>query len=124
MPIASDVLGDALDIRLLDMQRVEVLRGPQATLYGQNSMGGTIRYITADPDLNTFGGSLDTRYGVVQDGAASYEADGVLNLPIVTDRLGIRLVGGYEKNGGFIDNATTGKNNINGAEVKTFRAKV
>src|SRR5690625_4396707 len=107
MPIVSDVLGDALDVRMLDMKRVEVLRGPQATLYGQDSMGGTIRYITADPNLDAFGGSLGVTYGGVQDGGASYKADGVLNIPVITDRLGVRLVGGYQKNGGFIDNATT-----------------
>lgn len=124
MPITSDVQGGALDVRLLDMKRVEVLRGPQATLYGQDSMGGTIRYITADPDLNAFSGSMEAEYGSVTDGGASYQATGVLNLPIVKDRFGARVVAGYQKLGGFIDDSTTGKDDVNGATVKTFRAKL
>jgi outer membrane receptor protein involved in Fe transport len=124
MPVTFDTQGTGLDIRLLDMERVEVLRGPQATLYGEGAMGGTIRYIAASPDLGRIGGSLDVEYSGTEDGASGYQASGVLNLPIVTDRLGVRVVAGYEKVGGYIDNVVTGQDDVNGIEVKTLRAKI
>ena len=113
-----------MDIRLLDMERLEVLRGPQPTLYGEGSMGGTIRYITASPDLSEFSGRVSGRWGSVTDGDSAYRASAVLNIPIVEDTLAIRLLGGYEETGGWIDQTATGNKDINGAEIKTFRGKL
>ena len=91
------------DIPLYDIGRVEILRGPQGTLYGEASVGGTIRYVTADPDLDEIrvrGG------GTVSDywrGGTGIDSDATLNVPLVQDRLAIRGTGFYRKDGGFID---------------------
>lgn len=120
-PLALDQQGDAFNVRLLDMDRIEVLRGPQATLYGQGSMGGTIRYIPAAPRLDATGGAFVGEYSQTEDGDEGYKTVGVLNLPLVTGRLGVRLVAGYEKGGGFIDSLSTGEEDINSAETYTLR---
>jgi outer membrane receptor protein involved in Fe transport len=124
MPITGDTVGSTVDVRLYDMERVEVLRGPQGTLYGEGSMGGTIRYITADPRLDAFSGRIEGELGSVTDGGTSYKADGMVNIPIVTDKLGLRLVAGYSRDGGWIDNASTGEKDINPVTTKTIRGKL
>ncbi len=124
MPVGFDTQGSGLDLRLIDLERIEVLRGPQATLYGEGSMGGTIRYITASPDLVQFGGSWEAEFSDTKDGDSNVQANGVLNVPIVTDKLGLRLVAGYELVGGYIDSLATGQNDINDARVATLRAKL
>ncbi len=116
--------GTIADVRLIDMARIEVLRGPQGTLYGQGSMGGTIRYITASPNLRAFSGAAEGEIGWVDGGGQSYNVNGVLNLPVVEDQLGVRLVAGYERNGGWIDNTATGDSNINDTEFLTLRGKI
>lgn len=93
-------LPQGVDPHTLDLNRIEVLRGPQGTLYGANSMGGTVRLITQAPDPTTFSGF---GYGMVagmDDGGASYETSGGVNLPM-GDRLAARLSGFSLTNGGF-----------------------
>jgi iron complex outermembrane receptor protein len=124
MPISIDDNTQALDLRLFDMKQIEVLRGPQGTLYGEGSMGGTIRYLTADPDLNAIGGTVEGQVGSVTDGGTAWRANGVLNLPLVEDRLGVRLVAGYENTGGWIDSTVTGKKDVNEAKILTLRGKL
>lgn len=123
-PVTTDQQGDGISIRMVDMERVEVLRGPQATLYGQGSMGGTIRYIPAAPKLDAFGGAVDGEYSSTRHGASNYKAVGVVNLPLSTDKAALRLVGGYERVGGYVDNVATGENNINRADIYTLRASL
>ena len=120
-PLGLDAQGDPMNVRLYDMERVEVLRGPQATLYGQGSMGGTIRYIPAAPRLDAVEGSFEGEYSSTRHGDSNYKAVGALNLPIATDKLGVRLVAGYERIGGFIDNVATGEKNVNSADIYTLR---
>ncbi|WP_084758173.1 TonB-dependent receptor [Sphingopyxis macrogoltabida] len=120
-PLALDSISDGFNVRMLDLERVEVLRGPQATLYGQGSMGGTIRYIPAAPRLDAVSGSFNGEYSTTRYGADNYKAVGVLNLPLTTDVAAIRLVAGYERIGGFIDNVATGENNVNSADIYTVR---
>ena len=76
-----------LDFQTYDLSRVEVLRGPQGTLYGQGSMGGTIRYITATPDLERVTGMTDVSATFTADGSPSERVRGMLNMPLVTDTL-------------------------------------
>jgi outer membrane receptor protein involved in Fe transport len=120
----TDLQGQPIDVRLYDMQRVEVLRGPQGTLYGEGAMGGAIRYITADPQLGGFTGRLEGEIGSVTDGGTTYKADGMVNIPIVTDKVGLRLVGAYERDAGWIDNVVTGQKDINPDTIKTIRGKL
>ncbi len=121
-PLSLDTTTDGFNVRMIDLERVEVLRGPQATLYGQGSMGGTIRYIPASPRLDAASGSFNGEYSTTRYGASNYKAVGVFNLPLTTDVAAIRLVAGYERIGGFIDNVATGENNVNSADIYTARA--
>lgn len=90
------------NIDLFDLERIEVLRGPQGTLFGSSSLGGTIRYILKSPDLGEF--SYNTQLGVNQitGGEIGFEAKGVANIP-VSPIAALRVVGTYERVGGYID---------------------
>jgi iron complex outermembrane recepter protein len=95
-------LPDSLDPRIVDVDHIEVLRGPQGTLYGARSMGGTVRLITNQPDPNAF--SANVHYGVSSTqhtSAPNTVADGVVNLPLIRDTLGLRLVGFFDREAGF-----------------------
>ena len=124
MPINSETVATSPDIRLLDMERIEILRGPQPTLYGDGSMGGTIRYVTASPDLRTTSASVTLDGNSVKDGANGYLANGYVSVPVVADSVGLRIAAGYEDQGGWIDRVPTGENDINGYKIGTIRAKL
>lgn len=86
-----------------DLDRIEVLRGPQGTLFGGSSMGGTVRYITRKPDLQRFAASVGSEASFTQHGGFNYEVDGLVNVPIVSDRVALRVVGAYRDKDGYID---------------------
>lgn len=92
-----------LNLKMIDIQRVEVLRGPQGTLYGSGSLAGTLRFIHNRPDTTAFGGSIA---GGVESFADSdglnYTVDGVLNVP-VSDRVALRLAATLEDDAGVFD---------------------
>ena len=89
---------------LKDMERIEVLRGPQGTLYGSGAVGGTIRFIPTAPDLEKFSWKVDTHVDVTDDSdELGYGADGAVNIPLVENQLGLRIAGGYDESGGFVD---------------------
>jgi iron complex outermembrane recepter protein len=101
MPISA--AGFQPDPRLFDIDRVEVLRGPQGTLYGEGSIGGTVRMITPRPDPSAFAGKADVSWQSTADGDPSYKLNGMLNLPLVNDVLALRVSGLYHDLGGYID---------------------
>jgi outer membrane receptor protein involved in Fe transport len=88
---------------LFDIERVEVLRGPQGTLFGAGSEGGTIRFITAQPSLHEYSSYARAEIGNTEEGDISYEGGAAFGGPIVADRLGFRLSAFYRREGGFID---------------------
>lgn len=89
---------------IYDVARVEVLAGPQGTLYGASSQAGTIRIITNKPSTNSFAAGYDLEVNsVAKHGDVGYTAEGYVNQPL-SDRAAIRLVGWYEHDGGYIDN--------------------
>ena len=88
---------------LFDLERVEVLRGPQGTLYGGSSEGGTLRFITPTPSLTTMSGNARGEYSFTHDGAPSYEAGLAVGGPLVQDKLGFRISGFFRNSGGYID---------------------
>ena len=112
-----------LDIRAGDIERIEVLKGPQGTLYGAGSAGGTVRFITNDPDLKMFRASGDLQLYTTRYGAPSEEVAAMLNMPVVDDVLGLRLAGTYGNLGGWINQPATGLNNINNQELWDVRTK-
>ena len=92
------------NITLKDMERVEVLRGPQGTLYGVGSLGGTIRFIPHQPDFEGVVVDFDSSVSLTEDSdELSYTADGVVNIPIVDNVLAARIAAGYTREGGFVD---------------------
>jgi outer membrane receptor protein involved in Fe transport len=93
----------AVDPDLYDLSRIEVLRGPQGTLYGSGSMGGTIKLVTAQPDLQKFTASAQTTESGTEGGGFNYGASGMLNMPLLDDRLALRVVGTYKYTDGWID---------------------
>ena len=88
---------------VFDLDRVEVLRGPQGTLFGAGSEGGTVRYITPQPSLTDYSGKVHTEVDVTQDGAPSYEFGAAFGGPIVDDVLGFRVSAWGREDGGWID---------------------
>jgi outer membrane receptor protein involved in Fe transport len=107
----------ALDVGLFDIERVEVLRGPQGTLYGASSMGGVLKYVTRTPSLTDFGGSAQIGIADTRSGAMSYDGSAVLNAPIVDDKAAVRASGFYSRDGGYVDNPTTGERNVDSGKV-------
>jgi outer membrane receptor protein involved in Fe transport len=93
-----------VDIYMVDMNRIEVLEGPQGTLFGGGAEAGAIRYITNKPDLETFGGSAEASYGTTDGGGPNSSANLVLNIPIIENKLAVRLVVYDDNEGGYIDN--------------------
>jgi iron complex outermembrane receptor protein len=95
----SSSIGD-----LVDLERVEVLKGPQGTLFGKNTASGAIQFLTRKPDLEAVGGFLE-----LQAGNESYGSfKGAVNIPLVTGRSAVRLSGSSSQRNGYIDNITTG----------------
>jgi iron complex outermembrane recepter protein len=92
-----------VDPDLYDLNRVEVLRGPQGTLYGAGSMGGTIKLVTNAPQLNTFAVSAQSKESGTDGGGFNYGGNAMINLPIVQDVAAIRFVGTYKYTSGWID---------------------
>src|SRR4029077_15353757 len=90
-------LPDSIDPRVLDVDHIEVLRGPQGTLYGARSMGGVVRIITKEPDLNNFSGDVHGGFSSTHHtDQPNYTGDGVVNIPLVQDRVALRLSGFYD----------------------------
>jgi iron complex outermembrane receptor protein len=87
-------LPTALDPRVLDLARIEVLRGPQGTLFGSSAMGGTVRLITKTPEANTLSGFIDAQGFDINHGGAGYDISGTVNLPLIPDELALK-VGAY-----------------------------
>jgi iron complex outermembrane receptor protein len=106
---SDDGGGFESDIRLYDMDRIEVLRGPQGTLYGASSMSGTIRYIPKAPDLNTVGGYITVEGSETAQASGNYNFNGAINLPIIDDVLALRLVGWKLYDSGYINQIRVGE---------------
>ena len=96
--------GRNLDIYAADLARIEVLPGPQGTLYGSSSQAGTVRLITNKPAINETSFSFDTSASVTQHGEPSNSVEAVFNVPVIEDRLAIRGVMFNDYAGGYIDN--------------------
>jgi iron complex outermembrane receptor protein len=96
--------GRNLDVYAADLQRVEVLKGPQGTLFGAGAESGAIRYITNKPQLDVFDGNFSGGYAFTSHGTNSGKAIGVVNLPLISDTLAVRLVAYDEHRGGYINN--------------------
>ena len=129
-PIQTRALGfnanNALPV-VFDLARVEVLRGPQGTLFGAGSEGGAVRYITTQPSTTRFDAVAHAEIAATEHGAASYEAGAAIGGPIASDKLGFRLSAWARRDGGWIDRVDFGTlratdRAANGADTIVVRA--
>ncbi len=105
-----------------DIDRIEVLKGPQGTLYGASSLGGLIRIVSKRPDANNFSGNFRVEGTTVNHGNEGYAIRGSFNVPIVEDKLAMRVTGYYRRYPGWADNVGTGTKNVNDGSGKGVRA--
>ena len=118
----SSVLQPDLDPS--DIERIEVLRGPQGTLYGASTLGGLIKYVTRKPDATQLSGSVQDTVAGVEHGGIGNTARAAVNMPLVEDRVALRVSGFYRLEPGFIDNSRTGQNNVNETRAYGGRASL
>lgn len=115
------------DFDTFDIARVEVLRGPQGTLYGASSLGGVLKYVTVEPQFDAFQARMRATAETVEDGDMSYSGAAVVNIP-ASDKLAFRASGFYRRVGGFIDSIGTAgsdvASNINDSRVSGGRASM
>jgi len=109
----ADASSTSADVNLFDAERIEVLRGPQGTLYGSGSMGGTLRVILNKPDSSRYAGAVEVGGTAQKDGGQGYSVKGMVNVPLIEDKLAARLVLYKAEQGGYIDDVLLKKNNIN-----------
>ena len=93
-----------LDVYAADLNRIEVLEGPQGTLFGAGAEAGVIRYITNEPKLDKTEGNVTAGYGVTAHGDPNSNVTAVLNLPVINDKMAVRAVIYNDSRGGYIDN--------------------
>ena len=119
-------IGSALtpDLDPADVERIEVLRGPQGTLYGAGALGGVIRFITIPPDTETWSGRLQLGGTSVDGGGNGFDVHGMVNLPLVKDKLAVRANVYDETVPGFVDDAGRGKTDVNESKVKGGRVSL
>lgn len=111
------------DLRLVDMQSVEILEGPQGTLYGSGALGGIVLLKPNKPVLSETSGMIGTGLSVTWHGDPGYDASSVINTPI-SDVSALRLVGYHAREGGYIDNIATGEHDINRVRILGGRATI
>jgi len=105
-------------LKLYDLRRIEVLEGPQGTLYGAGSLGGVVRVVPREPQLDQIEGAVWAGVQAVQHGQPGADGGAIINLPLVEDKLALRLVGFGSLDGGYIDDVARDMNDVN--DVKSF----
>src|ERR1700677_3663661 len=101
---SGQIPGRNLDVYAADLERIEVLEGPQGTLFGGGALNGVLRYITNKPKLDVTEGSVDAGYGITAHGDPNTNATAVINLPLIEDTLAVRGVIYNDSQGGYINN--------------------
>ncbi|WP_129782249.1 TonB-dependent receptor domain-containing protein [Peristeroidobacter soli] len=127
VPLAEPSYASGIpDIDTFDLDRVEVLRGPQGTLFGSSSLGGAVNYIVKTADPAQFDAATETTVRSIDHsgGDLSYTAKAMFNLPLITDKLAVRVVGSTRYDAGYISNVGTGVEDANDTEVNGVRASI
>lgn len=112
------------DIDPDDVQRIEVLRGPQGTLYGSNTLGGLVKFVTTPPDTSVASARVGAGFSSVSGGGSGMSGRAMVNLPLVEGKLGLRVNAYTRDDPGYLDNIVTGKSDVNSAKVSGARAQV
>ena len=112
------------DLRLADIERVEVMRGPQGTLYGGGSLGGVLRIATRKPDLDRYQANVMAGLAYTWDGGIGNELEATANIPIAPGRLALRAVAWRDTQGGYIANSALSLKRVNGSRREGVRASL
>jgi iron complex outermembrane recepter protein len=107
--------GGQPDLHLYDVERIEILNGPQGTTFGAGAMSGAIRYITNKPDVNAFSAGVDFDGGKIRGGQENWTYEGFVNIPLIEGVLGFRASAFSDSHGGFINNRLVTRTWVNGA---------
>ena len=121
--LPMDLNGLNPDLDLYDT-RVEVLKGPQGSLFGDSAMAGAVRYITNPADPTAFQGSALANISTIDSGGVSYNVKGMVNIPIIEDDLALRAVAIYRDNAGWVDNVLLGTEHVNTEQTEAFRVSL
>lgn len=121
-PFANALMGGP-NLDPFDMQRIEVLKGPQGTLYGANALAGIVKYVTNAPDPSQFSATAESGVSSVHNGGTGFDVHGALNLPLTSDAA-LRIVGYDNYYPGFIDDPSRGLKDTNGSRYEGGRASL
>ena len=114
------------DVDTFDLDRVEVLRGPQGTLFGSSTLGGLVNYVVKTADPAKIDAAASGQVGSVKNasGGLDYAIKGMVNIPIVTDKLAVRLTALQRYDAGYLDNDLTGKHGVADLKTRGLRGSV
>ena len=112
--MSMNYYGTTPDLHLYDIERIEVLNGPQGTTFGAGAMSGALRFITNKPDPTAFSAGVDLDGGKVESGSHNGTAEGFINLPLIADWTALRISAFSDYHGGFINNLNQTRNWVNG----------
>jgi iron complex outermembrane receptor protein len=112
------------DLHVYDLERIEIIRGPQGTLYGAGSMAGTVRFITKKPDTNAFSGDGDVSVSETNHGGTNTSERGMLNVPLIEGKLAARLILYRSDDSGYIDNIQLHERDANSVYATQGRLSV
>jgi iron complex outermembrane receptor protein len=118
--IVTSIAPSPPDVDPGDLARIEVLRGPQGTLYGASSMGGLLKFVTVDPSTDEFAARVQAGFSSVEDGGDGYIFRGSMNAPM-GDALAVRVSGFKGRDPGYVDNELTGQSDVNERESEGVR---
>ncbi|MBL0124471.1 MAG: TonB-dependent receptor plug domain-containing protein [Betaproteobacteria bacterium] len=110
-----------LDLDPYDLRRIEVLKGPQGTLYGAGAVGGLLRYVAEPADTKRFGGSIAFGANKVSHGGDGHEARASINIPLAENSAGLRISAFEREDAGYIDNPAKNQSEINKATTRGGR---
>ena len=112
--MSMNFAGATPDLHLYDIERIEVLNGPQGTTFGASAMAGALRFITNKPDPSGFSAGADLNGGKIEGGTKNGTVEGFMNIPLIPDWTALRFSAYRDYHGGYIDNINTTRNWING----------
>ena len=112
--MSMNFYGTTPDLHLYDVERIEVLNGPQGTTFGAGAMAGALRFITNKPDASGFSAGIDTDLGKIDGGTHNGTIEGFVNIPLIDDWTAIRLSGYSDYHGGYINNLNVTRDWVNG----------
>ena len=112
--MSMNYYGTTPDLHLYDIERIEVLNGPQGTTFGAGAMAGALRFITNKPDPTAFSAGVDVAGGKIDGGTHNATFEGFINIPLIADWTAIRISAFNDYHGGFINNLNTTRTWVNG----------